>query len=161
MTDGDVALHEMSWWDRFLLGVEHHGNRLLRPIGTALYRVTRGRSMPRGVLLLTTRGRRTGRDHTVLLQAFEDGGWLVLVAANAGRPGLPDWYRNLLAAGTGEIVVRGRRRAVRPEPVAPEEARQVWPHILQVNPGYARFRAAAKHELPLVRLLLEPYRTEC
>jgi hypothetical protein len=31
----------------------------------------------------------------VLLQFFPDRDGLVVVAANSGRPALPDWYRNL------------------------------------------------------------------
>lgn len=142
--------------DRTLAFIESEGNRRLRPIGTWLFRSRRGRIGPqsRDVILLTTRGRRSGRPHTVLLQAFPDGDDLVLVAANAGRATDPDWYRNLLAAGEATFELRGETFHARPEPLPPGDAAAWWPRILQKAPTYARYRRTASREIPLVRLVV-------
>lgn len=144
-----------SRWDRIRKHLEHHGNRRFRPVGTWLYRITGGRIAParREIVLLTTRGRRTGREHTVLIQAFPDSDDLILVAANAGMGTLPDWYRNLFAAGEGTVERRGQRLVVRPVEIDHAAARGLWPGILQKAPSYARYVALAGRELPLVRLV--------
>ncbi len=56
-----------------------------------------GRLANSHILLLTTTGARTGQQRTVPLGYGEDGGRLIVVAANAGAPAHPDWYYNLNA----------------------------------------------------------------
>ena len=126
----------LSRTERFTLLLEREGNKRLRRLGTALYRRSSGQIAPRGrdVLLLTTRGRRSGREHTVLLQFFPDRDGLVVVAANSGRPALPDWYRNLMAAPPSMVEVGARRTPVRPVELGPDEAAAVWPRILRRAP---------------------------
>ena len=53
------------------------------------------------VLLLTTKGRKTGRPRTSPMTYFEEDGAIVLVASYGGRPHNPDWFENLIAAGEG------------------------------------------------------------
>lgn len=146
----------LSLKDRALIFIESEGNRRLRPLGTWLFRRRRGRIGPQGrdVILLTTRGRRTGQPHAVLLQAFGDGNDLVLVAANAGRATDPDWYRNLLAAGEATVELRGDSYRARPEPIPPADAADWWSRILARAPTYARYRRTTSREIPLVRLVV-------
>ena len=60
-------------------------------------------------LLLTTKGARTGRSHTVPIMFKEDGDRLLVIASASGAPRHPDWYRNLVAYP--EVVVeRGADR---------------------------------------------------
>jgi hypothetical protein len=58
-----------------------------------------------GALLLTTRGRRSGRERTVVLQFFPDGNAMVVAAANGGdqpRATMPAWqWRWRYPADTG------------------------------------------------------------
>lgn len=145
----------LSHTERLSLAVQHQANKRLRRVGTALYRRTKGRIAPRDrdVLLLTTRGRASGREHTVLLQGFRDGGSIVLVAANSGRPVDPDWFRNLMATPTARIEIKDRTLSVRAERVPAGEAATLWPGVLRRAPTYARYRTAAGLDLPLVRLI--------
>lgn len=149
----------LSRKDRMLLSLEREGNKRLRSIGTGLYRLTGGRITPRDrdVLLLTTRGRRPGREHTVLLQSFRDGGDMVVVAANSGRSSRPDWFHNLEADPTARVEILDRTLRVRAERLSSEEAAAFWPRILRHAPSYARYRKAAGRPIPLLRLVpLEP-----
>lgn len=145
----------LSRKDRALLLLEQEGNRRLRKLGTVMYRLTKGRFTPRNrdVLLLTTRGRRTGREHTVLLQAFRNGEDMVLVAANAGKSSHPDWYYNLKAAPTARVEIMDQTMQVRAEELSDAEAEALWPRILRHAPSYARYREAAGRAIPLVRLV--------
>jgi deazaflavin-dependent oxidoreductase (nitroreductase family) len=144
----------LSRRDRFALFLEHEGNRRLRSLGTALYRLTGGRFTPRSrdILLLTTRGRKSGREHTVMLQGFRDGERLVLAAANAGRPTDPDWFRNLAATPEATVELKGQTFRVRAERLPAEEAEAWWPRILRRAPSYDLFLKASGRGIPLVRL---------
>jgi F420H(2)-dependent quinone reductase len=65
-----------------------------------LYEATNGRLGRRLVgndmLLLTTRGRRTGDAHTVPLLYLRDGDCLLVIASYGGRDRHPEWYLNLI-----------------------------------------------------------------
>lgn len=145
----------LSRKDKLLLLLEREGNRRLRSLGTVLYRLTGGRFAPRDrdVLLLTTRGRKSGREHTVLLQSFPDGENMVVVAANSGRPSHPDWFLNLEAAPTARVEIKDRTLRVRAEQLSAEEVAALWPRILRRGPTYARYRKATGRAIPLVRLV--------
>jgi deazaflavin-dependent oxidoreductase (nitroreductase family) len=135
--------------------LEHEGNKRLRGLGTALYRLTRGRFTPsdRDVLLLTTRGRKSGREHTVMLQGFRDGANLVLAAVNAGRPSNPDWFRNLATTPEATVELKGRTFRVRAEQLSAEEVACWWPRVLLRAPTYELFLKARGRAIPLVRLV--------
>jgi F420H(2)-dependent quinone reductase len=65
-----------------------------------LYRLTNGRIGGRfiagsPILLLTTTGRRTGKQRTRPLAYVRDGDRFVLCASNGGSPRHPGWYHNL------------------------------------------------------------------
>ncbi len=73
--------------------------RMIFSVLIFLYRLTSGRIGGRmqglQVLLLTTKGRRTGRDRTVGLGTFEQDEAYVVVASNAGADVHPGWFFNL------------------------------------------------------------------
>lgn len=82
--------------------LEHAIDRRSVRVGAWLLRRTKGRIVRlwrRRALVLTVRGRRSGRPRTVVLQYFPDGADLVVVAADSGLPAHPAWYLSLRAAG--------------------------------------------------------------
>jgi F420H(2)-dependent quinone reductase len=145
--------------DRLLIWLESEGNKRLRRVGTIMYRLTRGRISPstREVLLLTTRGRKTGKSHTVLLQGFRNGTDLYVVAANAGRRTNPDWFLNLQAAPGATVEIRGRTMRVHAQKIPDNEAATLWPDVVRRAPTYRRYVNASDRVIPLVRLtVVEP-----
>lgn len=67
--------------------VEHEVDTRSVDLAAVLYRMTNGRLARlwhRQVLLLTTRGRKSGIARTVPLQFFPDGKRMIVVAANIG-----------------------------------------------------------------------------
>jgi deazaflavin-dependent oxidoreductase (nitroreductase family) len=145
----------LSRTDRALLFLEYEGNKRLRGLGTSLYRLTAGSLAPRNrnVLLLTTRGRKSGKAHTVLLQFFPDGATMIVVATNSGRPTNPDWFYNLAATPMAQVEIKGRTLQVCATQLSDEEARAFWPRILDCAPTYVRYRTATSRDIPLVRLV--------
>jgi deazaflavin-dependent oxidoreductase (nitroreductase family) len=110
-----------------------------------------GRFNGHDALLLTTRGRRTGRLRRTALYYGRDGDRLVLVATE--RPG---WYRNLLDNPVVVVQVRTETFAALARPATPDERPRLWRLMLGVFPKYARYAERAGHELPIV--VLSPHR---
>lgn len=122
----------------------------------ALYRLTRGRIGARlgtlQVLLLTTRGRRSGRERTAPLVYFQEGERWVLIASNGGQPHDPQWWRNLQAEPTARVQIGPETHRVRARLAGPEERARLWPRVKQQNPAYAGYETRTSREIPVVLL---------
>jgi len=123
-----------------------------------LYRVSGGRiggrlmNMP--VLLLRTRGRRTGREReTALMTLPRDGAWVV-VASVLGEPHHPGWYWNLREHPDAEIQVGRRTIPVRARETDGDERERLWRQIVDVQPDYAAYQRRTDRRIPV--LVLEP-----
>ena len=123
----------------------------------ALYRASRGRIGGRvrkgaPVLLLSTTGRKTGKQRTTPLLYLEDGGAYVVVASAGGARSHPAWYLNLRGSPTPAIQVEGRRFAVSAETSGPADRARLWPRLTQMWPQYDEYQAKTKREIPVVIL---------
>ena len=128
----------------------------------ALYKLSGGRflwttSNKRGwgALHLTTVGRRSGKERTVIVGYLEDGPNLVLAAMNGWDPGHPAWWLNLKAHQ--EAVVRladDRPRQVRASQVTGHERERLWKRWVAVQPDYEEFAGRRSVETPVI--VLEP-----
>ena len=153
---GTLSAARLSRRERVTLKVERFLDRWLSPLGVWVMRRTRGRLA--GVwhveaLVLTTRGRRTGRQRTVVLRYFPDGDAMILAAANDGGRTHPAWYHNLVAQPHARAEVLGRTVPVRAEILSPDEARSWWGEIVRRQPSYERFALATTRTIPIVRLV--------
>ena len=132
--------------------------RRLSRLHTMLYRTTRGRVGRRLVandmLLLTTRGRTSGKPHTVPLLYLQDGETLVVVASWGGRDYHPDWYLNLVARPAAAVNLRGARRNVIARTADAEERAIWWQRLRQAYRGYEAYQSRTQREIPVV--FLEP-----
>ncbi len=61
------------------------------------------------VLLLTTKGRRTGKERTWPVGYMRDSDAYVIIASNGGLPAHPAWYHNLTTEPRVVIEVDGAR----------------------------------------------------
>ncbi|MBK5227770.1 MAG: nitroreductase family deazaflavin-dependent oxidoreductase [Actinobacteria bacterium] len=108
-----------------------------------------------GALRLTTIGRKTGQERSVILGYFEDGPNLVLLAMNGWGEGHPSWWLNLKSHPDAVARLRGQpARPVRAFPVTGEERDRLWQRWAAVDPrldGYAGLRST---ETPVI--VLEP-----
>jgi deazaflavin-dependent oxidoreductase (nitroreductase family) len=95
-----AAAHEPAKRGRFWLL-----NRVANPLVRRILR-SRFHGVLSGVLLLLTyRGRRGGRQHTLPVQYAHDGDTLYVVP---GRPGQKTWWRNLRGGAPVEVRLRGQ-----------------------------------------------------
>lgn len=128
----------------------------------ALYRLTGGRFLwtPAskrgwGALWLTTTGRKSGRERSVIVGYLEDGPDLVTLAMNGFDDGDPAWWRNLEAHP--DAVVRtagGPARPVHARRATGEERERLWQRWVAVDPDHDLYAARRPAEIPVV--VLEP-----
>jgi len=132
--------------------------RALSFLHTAGYRLTRGRIGRRLVdndmLLLTTTGRKSGKQRTVPLLYLRDGDALVVIASFGGHDYHPDWYLNLVANPGIDVTVDGRQSAMTARTANPEERARLWPQALAAYDGYSGYQSRTEREIPVV--LLDP-----
>ena len=105
------------------------------------------------LLLLTTKGAKSGRAQLVPLAYHRDGGRYVVAASNSGAPTHPDWYRNLVANANATIVVGDMHLDVEATPLAegPERDRLYEAHAA-LMPGFREYAKKAKRVIPVVVL---------
>lgn len=107
-------------------------------------------------LLLTTRGRKSGKLRRTALIYGRDGDNYLIVASNGGSAKHPLWYLNLVADPEVEIQAGPDRIAARARIAGPEEKPRLWAIMTAIFPTYDRYQAKASREIPLV--ILEPAR---
>jgi len=146
----------LSLTERIKTRIEHEVDTRSVRLAAGLIRLTKGRTARmwhRQVLLLTTRGRKSGKVRTVPLQFFPDGEDMIVVAANSGLPSPPGWYFNLTANPLARIEVGDRTLRVRAKELSADEAAAFWPCVLQAAPDYARYPRRTSRRLPMRRLV--------
>jgi deazaflavin-dependent oxidoreductase (nitroreductase family) len=104
------------------------------------------------VLLLTTKGRRTGKERTTPLLYIEDGGRYAVVASVGGAPRHPAWYLNLRDDPVAAIQIGSAKLAVAAEQAEPDERRRLWAKAAQMYPSYDDYQAKTSREIPIMIL---------
>jgi len=122
----------------------------------ALYRVSGGRIGGNlagiRVLLLITRGRKSGLARVMPLLYVEAEKGFVVVASNAGDDRDPEWWKNLLACPEAAVQVGREQYAVRARRATPAEETALWPRLVAAYAPYARYRERTRREIPVVIL---------
>ena len=106
------------------------------------------------VVILTTTGARSGSTRKNPVMRVERDGVYAAIASYAGNPQNPAWYHNLLAQSYATIQDGRQLRRVRAREVFDEEKQAWWDLADALNPNYARYRASAGRDIPI--LALEP-----
>ncbi|MBA2327415.1 MAG: nitroreductase family deazaflavin-dependent oxidoreductase [Actinobacteria bacterium] len=103
-------------------------------------------------VILTTRGRRTGKLRKSALMRVEHDGAYAVVASLGGAPKHPVWYLNLLAdpevtLQDGDAVSDRRARVV-----TGDERDEWWARAAEVWPPYDDYQTKTDREIPVVVL---------
>ena len=126
-----------------------------------MYRWTRGRLglwRPKpngwGAMRLTTVGRRTGRERSVMVGYFEDGPNLVTMAMNGWGEGEPAWWLNLQAHPDARVDLRGGPRQVTARAAHGAERERLWQRWREIDEHLDAYAARRSTETAVV--VLEP-----
>ena len=104
------------------------------------------------ILLLTTKGRRTGEPTTTPLIYEDADGAYVIVASKGGAPQHPGWYRNLSKDPEVEVQVLDDVFTARARTASGDERERLWRLAAQQWPAYDDYQRSTDREIPVVVL---------
>lgn len=108
----------------------------------------------RPVILMTTRGAKTGKLRKVPLMKVEHDGVYAIVASVGGAPKNPVWYYNLKADPRAEVQDGTVTREYRAREVTGEEKALWWKRSVDAFPPYEDYQKNTTREIPV--FVLEP-----
>ena len=134
-----------------LFGKEHV-QRYLATDGAEGYDWLKGTT----ILILTTTGRRSGRQHSTPLIFSHHGGDYLVVASKGGADEPPQWYLNLQANPHVQVQVKGDRFSAHARTATAQEKPQLWAAMAQVWPDYDEYQRRTDRDIPVVVLQRTP-----
>ncbi|HVL03086.1 MAG TPA: nitroreductase family deazaflavin-dependent oxidoreductase [Acidimicrobiales bacterium] len=103
------------------------------------------------VIIVTMRGRASGKVRKIALMRVEHDGEYALVASKGGAPENPDWYHNLTASPEEVMIQDG------PEPfdarvreVTGDERATWWERAVAAYPPYAEYQENTDRQIPVL-----------
>ena len=142
----------MPTWKRLLIAL------FFVPVHRLLFRLSNGRLLGRlegtGVLILVTKGRKSGkpRSSPLLYFRFEESGELIIVASNYGRDRHPAWYLNITADPSVSVEASGERFTAEARITQGEERTALYDRVVAANPRFGIYYAATDRQIPVVTL---------
>ncbi|MGW0252707.1 nitroreductase/quinone reductase family protein [Nocardia goodfellowii] len=108
-------------------------------------------------LVLTHRGRKSGRLHRTGLFYGHDDDRLILVASGSSITHThPQWYLNLVANPQAEVQILAERFTVRARTAEGRERDRLWAAMARLAPVYHSYAARSRRVIPVVILEREP-----
>jgi deazaflavin-dependent oxidoreductase (nitroreductase family) len=117
-------------------------------------KATSGPFMGRDVLILTTRGARSGQSRETPLVYTRDADRYVIVASKGGAPTNPHWYHNLrthsddVTLEVGDQKFTARAQVIDGE----DEYERLYHHHATVHPGFHDYRKKTSRRIPVIAL---------
>ena len=130
--------------------------KLILKVIVFLYNVSGGRiggkmgKLP--VLLLTTTGRKTGKQRTNPVAYIMDGPAYVVTASAGGADRHPGWFFNIRSNPQATITVKDKHINVSAEIAGPEKKAELWARLVADAPGFDGYQKRTSREIPMVIL---------
>ncbi|WP_445190196.1 nitroreductase family deazaflavin-dependent oxidoreductase [Pseudonocardia sp. Cha107L01] len=106
------------------------------------------------VIVLTTKGARTGNIRKSPLMRVEHDGKYLIVASLGGAPSHPVWYHNVVANPTVEIQDGATRQDMATRELDGDEREIWWKRAVDAFPPYAEYQEKTSRVIPI--LICEP-----
>jgi F420H(2)-dependent quinone reductase len=125
-----------------------------------LYRLTGGKAQVAKypTMLLTVRGRKSGRLRTTPVIYVRDGDCFVIAAAYSGSDQNPAWWLNLQNSMEAIIQVNNTTVRVRAALATPRERERLWTQLVAMYPYFTEYQERTTRQIPVI--LLQPTVTE-
>jgi len=114
--------------------------------------ITSGPFTGRSLLLLTTKGAKTGEERTSPLAYSRDGDRFVIVASKGGAPTNPAWYHNLRTHPDVTVEVGPERFRARATIARDAERRRLYDQHAAKMPAFAEYEKRTARKIPVVVL---------
>lgn len=109
----------------------------------------------RPVIVLTSRGAKSGLLRKTALMRVEHDGVYAVVASLGGAPKPPVWYWNLLADPHVELQDGAEKHDYIARQVTGDERAEWWVHAVAAWPDYAKYQEKTDREIQV--FVLDPY----
>ncbi len=106
------------------------------------------------VVILTTRGAKSGKVRKTPLMRVEHDGRYAVVASAAGAPEHPVWYHNAAADSHVELQDGPVRQDMMAHEATGDERAEWWDRAVAAFPDYAEYQVKTTREIPV--FVLEP-----
>jgi F420H(2)-dependent quinone reductase len=130
--------------------------KLVMAVHSFLYRRTKGRFGGKmfgfNVLLLTTKGRKSGKEYTAPLGYIMDKGNYVICASNGGADRHPSWYFNITSNPQVTVEVMDKRFTATAEVTRGVERKRLFDALVAEAPNYGDYEKKTTREIPMVVL---------
>ena len=125
----------------------------------ALYKLLGGRMMgakdePGGIVVVTTTGRKSGKQRSRPLMHLRDGEKIMVVASAGGDDNHPSWFLNMQAKPEVTVHVGGEEATYRARTVEGRERDDLYKRFVAVNDTFADYENKTDRVIPVV--VLEP-----
>jgi F420H(2)-dependent quinone reductase len=102
------------------------------------------------VIIVTTRGNKSGKVRKFALMRVEHEGQYALVASLGGAPKNPLWYRNLVADPSAVMIQDGPKPFdVDVREVSGDEKAEWWDRAVAAYPPYAEYQTRTDRQIPV------------
>ena len=104
------------------------------------------------LILLTTKGVKSGQTRVYPLMSVPDGENYIAVASKGGAPKNPLWYNNLLAHPDVSVEVGNETFAAAARLLTGDEREQAFEKAVAVFPPYGEYQKKTAREIPVFLL---------
>jgi F420H(2)-dependent quinone reductase len=104
------------------------------------------------VVIVTSRGSKSGKLRKTPLMRVEHDGSYLAVASQGGAPTHPVWYHNLLADPHVELRDKGEKWDMTARLLDGDERAQWWERAVAAFPPYADYQRRTDREIPVFLL---------
>ena len=104
------------------------------------------------VLLLTTKGAKTGKTRLNPLMYLPDGDRMLVFASKGGDPNSPDWYHNLVANPNVLVEVRTETFPVTATIITGTERDELYAKQAALYPVFAEYQKRTTRRIPVIAL---------
>lgn len=108
------------------------------------------------LILLTTRGAKSGQERTYPLMSVPYGDHYLAVASKGGAPKNPLWYNNVLAHPDVTVEVGTEKFAATARLLSGVEREPAFAQAVSVFPNYAEYQKKTEREIPVFLLERRP-----
>jgi deazaflavin-dependent oxidoreductase (nitroreductase family) len=115
-------------------------------------RVTSGPFAGRELLILTTKGAKSGERRSTPLVYTRDGDRYVIVASKGGAPTNPHWFHNLRAHPNVTVEVGDEKFQAHARVIDDDEYERLYHHHATINPVFHEYRAKTSRKIPVIVL---------
>ena len=104
------------------------------------------------LILLTTKGARTGQTRVIPLMYVPYGNQILAIASKGGSVEHPDWYYNILAHPDVTVEVGTEKFETTARILTGSEREKAFETAVKVFPPYGRYQQKAPREIPVIAL---------